>query len=56
MLKIEELIPASVNEFFTELKALPFAGAQVGDLGDARFCAEASSLAYKEPAFIQNVD
>jgi hypothetical protein len=56
MLKIEELIPGSVNEFFTELKALPFAGAQVGDLGDAWFCAEASSLAYKEPAFIQNVD
>ena len=56
MLKIEELIPASVNEFFTELKALPFAGAQDGDLGDAWFCAEASSLAYKEPAFVQNVD
>jgi len=31
MLKIEELIPASVNDFFTELKALPFAGEQGGE-------------------------
>lgn len=48
-------LPASTTGFFAENNDFVFADTRQGDSGNAWFCAEASALAYKDPAFILEV-